>query len=123
MRPMLILAVLLTFGAADFTLAAEPSVPQVVRDTLFKQANDALSVANEAQANLLAPTSYGKGAEDYRKAETILAEGGDIERIQRNLASATERFRKAAEDSKVAKTTFEDVLQTRQEAEAAKAES
>ena len=121
MRPTLILTILLTFGAAHCTLAAEPSIPQVVRDTLFKDANDALSVANEAQANLLAPTSYGAGAEDYRKAESILADGGDIERIQRNLASATELFRKAAEDSKVARTTFEDVLKTRQEADAAKA--
>ncbi len=121
MRYPLTFPVLLLLAVIQNAGAAAPSVPKAVRETLFKEADQALQEANQAQANLLAPDSYGKAAEDYRKAESTLAAGGGIEAIQRNLASATGLFRKATAHSGTARGMFEAALQARQKADEADA--
>jgi OOP family OmpA-OmpF porin len=112
----------LTLFAAVSLFAAGPlhaqpgRVIEELRDSLFDNANQALRRANDARANLLSPTSYAKAAEYYRDAESTLSSGGTIESIRRDLERATEAFLEAAEQSELARTTFQTVLSAREDA-------
>lgn len=115
----------LRFGLTLALLAAAAPVlgadAAELRATLFGPADRALGAANEARASLLAPQSYGAGAEAYRKAESILESGGGIESIQRNLATAREQFNKAAGAAASAGKTLAGVLDARTDAQSAEA--
>ena len=100
-------------------IAAEPQ--QNLRATLFGPADEALAAANGQRASLLAPDSYAEGAEAYRRAEDILADGGGIEAIQRNLARARDDFTKAAADAEIAGARFTAALDARADADSAEA--
>jgi outer membrane protein OmpA-like peptidoglycan-associated protein len=108
-----------------FTIALLAAVPlhaqqggviEELRNSLFDDANKALRRANEERASLLSPTSYARGAEYYREAEATLSSGGTIESIRRDLEEATESFLAAAEQSGLARTTFQTVLNAREDA-------
>jgi len=117
------LALALLLVIAMPALAANENPVDELRSSLFEAANQTLRQANEAQANILAPTSYREGAEYYRRAEATLESGGGIDSIRRDLDRAITAFAKAAEHSVVAKTTFQSVLQARQDAVSSDAKS
>lgn len=120
----ILLAGLLMSVWASVGYAAEPSeVLQELRSSLFEQANAALKSANDAKANKLSPDNYAAGAEAYRDAETTLNRGGSIESIRRALSRATESFLAAADQAALAAKTFEAVLNARDDAWSAGAES
>ncbi len=112
----LVLAAVLTLTAAVATAQSE------LRSTLFADADEALNAANEARANLLAPSSYARGVEQYRQAEEKLSKGRSLGGIRKDLADAQAAFRKATEASELAAVTFDTVLRARADAELANAE-
>ena len=116
-----IVPVLLTWLALTGQGVAAES-PQNLRATLFGAADQALAAANEQRASLLAPDSYASGAEAYRRAEEILADGGGIEAIQRNLARARDDFTEAAADAEIAGARFSAALDARADADSAEAD-
>ncbi|MFU8813979.1 MAG: OmpA family protein [Pseudomonadales bacterium] len=103
-------------------LATAGSPHQELRTTLFRASDDALAAANDAQASLLAPQSYGQAADAYRRAEAMLEAGGGIDAIQRNLRRAESLFEQAAQAAGIARETFAEALKARADAAGAKAE-
>jgi outer membrane protein OmpA-like peptidoglycan-associated protein len=103
--------------------AAEETVLQELRNSLFEKANEALTAANTEQASLLAPTHYAEAADYYRRAESRLKEGGNIDAIRRDLDRATGLFDEATEQAKIGHTTFEMTLRARADAISAGAET
>jgi OOP family OmpA-OmpF porin len=119
MRLILLVAIVVLAGGpfqAQPVQAQEGGVIEELRNSLFDDANEALRRANEERASLLSPTNYARGAEYYREAEATLSAGGTIESIRRDLAEATEAFLAAAEQSGLARTTFQTVLGAREDA-------
>lgn len=115
MRNTLFFAFVLWIGAGSaFGASADPI--DELRSSLFEAANQSLRRANEAQASVLAPTSYAEAADHYRRAEDTLESGGSIDSIRRDLERAASLFDKAAKHSAVALPTFEPTLQARQDA-------
>ena len=94
---------------------------QDLRKSLFPEADAALAKANAVNAEVLAPKAYSRGDKAYKSAEEQVAKGDSIERIRKNLATATTEFDKAAEASALAEVTFADTLAARQAAGAAQA--
>ncbi len=94
-----------------------------LRQALFEEAKDALVSANQARASLLAPSSYSEGAEHYKRAESILERGGNIERIRSELSQAVTAWQKAVKSTEVANATLSKSIQARADAISAGAES
>jgi len=116
-----ILALLLCV-AAPITSAEEAGADAAdLRLTLFANVDRALQAADQAQAELLAPGSYGRATDLYRRAESTLASGGNLDSIRRNLAQAEDLFRAAASAAGAAERTFESSLRARQRAQFAAA--
>jgi OmpA-OmpF porin, OOP family len=93
-----------------------------LRRTLFGAADRALAAANDNQASLLAPQSYGEAAESYRRAESTLSSGGGIDSIQRNLNRAQALFEQSAQTAASTRQEFRAVLTARNNAASAQAE-
>ena len=94
-----------------------------VREALFRQADFAMSAAQEVEAQRLAPRAFGSGLDAYRDAEADLERGRSLERIRNSLTAATERFSQAAQAAELASTTLADLIETRDDAAAARAET
>lgn len=92
---------------------------QALRAELFKSVDAAMQAANEALANVLAPTSYAAAAEHYRNAESDLQRGRSLEGIRSDLTEAERFFYRAAEATKVARVTLVDAIAAREDAEMA----
>ncbi len=107
--------------AVCFAAGALAADAQSLRSTLFAAADQALASANQHHASLLAPDSYAAGAESYKRAESTLQSGGDIESIQRNLSRAQSEFANAALAANTAETTFAKALHARADADNAEA--
>jgi len=108
-------------GTSAYGAASNPV--DELRSSLFEAANQSLRKANDAQASVLAPTSYGEAADYYRRAEATLESGGGIDSIRRDLERAASLFGKAAEHSVLAETTFGPTLQAREDAASSDAKS
>jgi OmpA-OmpF porin, OOP family len=93
-----------------------------LRRTLFGAVDAALVAANDSQASLLAPQSYGDASESYRRAESLFNSGGGIEPIQRNLSRAQGLFEQSVQAAGVARQALRSVLTARTNAASAKAE-
>ena len=105
-----VLACLLT------ALATRASAQQDLRSTLFVEADRALAEAREANAELLAPATYARGAEAYAAAEDDLARGRNIERVRSALATAARAFTEASDAAEIANVTLAAVSKTRADA-------
>lgn len=110
--------------ACNLLLLAFPlaSAADELKDTLFAAAYSALKEANEFQANLLAPVSYGEGADLYREAEQRYEKNQKVARIEKDLAEATQHFIQATKVAKIAQLTFKTTLQARKDADGVGAE-
>jgi outer membrane protein OmpA-like peptidoglycan-associated protein len=115
-RDLATFGILLALLMVSTGATSAETVLEELRNSLFESANDALRMANEQQASLLAPTYYSEGAENYRRAESKLNRGGNIDSIRRDLERATESFSEAAEHAALAATTFELTLRARADA-------
>lgn len=122
-RVLSILVFIAASSAAGLQAAQNTEVMEELRHSLFAAANDALARANDVKANLLSPTRYADGAEYYRKAESTLERGGNIESIRRDLDESVESFLHAAEHAELAATTFATALAARADAMSAGAET
>lgn len=98
-----------------------PAQEQNLRSTLFTSADAALEAAREANAELLAPESFGEGMEAYRDAEEDLSRGRDVERIRAHLREAVDGFETALEAAEIADVTLASMIKTRDDASTANA--
>ncbi len=85
------------------------------RSSLFQTAETALAVAEEADAQVLAPAAFESGMNAYAAAENDFARGRNISRVQSRLADAEAAFNQAAETAEAAANTFATLLQARRE--------
>lgn len=111
-----------TFAACSATtlwVFAEEALPETLRGTIFSEAESALKRANEVRAAILAPTSYSQGAENFKRAEAVFAEGGKLERLRELLKLSTDAFESARVASEQAAKTLESAYQARLDAESA----
>jgi len=92
-----------------------------LRKTFFRDVDAAREAADAVDARLLAPRSYGDGAEDYSAAEVGLARGRNIEYVRRKAAEAEKSFRTATTAAGLARTVLSQVMKSRQDAANAKA--
>ncbi len=87
-----------------------------LRATLFVQADKALETARAANAELLAPGTFGRGLEAYSSAENDLTRGRNIERIRSSLDAATKAFTDATNAAEIANVTLAALIKTRADA-------
>ncbi len=92
-----------------------------LRQTFFREADEARAAADAVNAELLAPRSYSRGVAEYEDAEEALARGRNIETVRSNAAEAANHFRTAAEAAQLASTALAQVLKSRQDAANARA--
>ncbi|HEX7079901.1 MAG TPA: OmpA family protein [Gammaproteobacteria bacterium] len=103
----------LVFAAA---LSCHAVAQQDLRATLFAEADAAREAAGAAEAELLAPQAFERGAEAYMRAEEDLARGRNMERIRNELEDATTAFNEAVEAAEIAKITLASLIKTRDDA-------
>jgi len=96
---------------------------QDIRATLFATANAALEEATSAQARLLAPRAFERGALAYTDAEADLERGRSLERITSRLEEATAYFTEATSTANVASDVLASSIATRTNAAEADAET
>ena len=107
---------------AMLALTAGNSLAQdELRRTFFKEVDVALAAADKANADLLAPRSYGEGQRDYQSAETGLTRGRNIEYVRNKVADAEAHFKTATDVAQLAQTVLAQVMKSRQDAANAKA--
>ncbi len=106
------------FLALTLTLAlgANAVAQDELRATFFKDADIAKAAAEAANAELLAPRSFGRGMKEYRDAETALSRGRNIELVRSNAADAARYFDTATEAARLAATALAQVMKSRQDA-------
>ncbi len=114
LKPIIWLPLLLLLGTAH--------AMDNLRGPVFDEAQDALRRANSADASALSPDIYAKAAENYRRAEALFADGGNLERITRLLADAKAQFEEAASNSARVRTALQPAYQARLDARSAGAE-
>ena len=108
------------FGGALLALlvlvAGQALAQDALRTTFMSGADAALAEADEVDAKLLAPESYGDGMRDFRAAEEGLARGRNIEYVRDKAADATAHFKQAAKTARLAHTVLAQVMKSRQDA-------
>src|SRR5690606_16965907 len=93
-----------------------PVLAQDLRASLFEAADAARAAASRADAPLLAPDAYTRGAEAYAAAEADLERGRNMDRIRNRLRDAAQAFEQAAEAAEIAKITLASLIKTRADA-------
>ncbi|MBT8099112.1 MAG: hypothetical protein KJO82_05150, partial [Gammaproteobacteria bacterium] len=101
--------------------AGTASAQNELRETFFKDADTAKAKADAANAELLAPRSYGRGLDEYEDAEEGLRRGRNIEYVRSNAGEAATYFNTAAKAAQLAKTALAQVMKSRQDAANARA--
>ncbi|HET6628499.1 MAG TPA: OmpA family protein [Woeseiaceae bacterium] len=97
-------------------LAGQALAQDALRETFLSGADAALAEADEADAKLLAPDSYGDGMKDFQAAEEGLKRGRNIEYVRDKAADATANFKQAAKTARLAHTVLAQVMKSRQDA-------
>ena len=98
------------------TFAAPAAAQQDLRATLFAEADRALAEARAANAELLAPETFTRGAEAYASAEDDLARGRNMDRVRSALTNAARAFTEAGDAAEIANVTLAAVIKTRADA-------
>jgi hypothetical protein len=94
---------------------------QQIRDQLFGETDAVKKQAEDLNAKVLAPESYGDAMEAYLSAVDTMEKGRDMNKVREELAEAKGLFQKSVEASQLARTSFTDAIAARAAAE--KAES
>jgi len=92
------------------------SYAQQNKNTLFLEADKAMLNAKSMQADLLVPTEYNKGVENYKDAEKHYADKKGVEKIEESLVEAVNHFNRSADFSVSAKLVFANSLNARSDA-------
>jgi OOP family OmpA-OmpF porin len=92
-----------------------------LRAQLFAEADRAKQAADAAQADVLAPESYERAMENYRRADDYLSRQRSLDDIRSFLTAAVPLFKQAAERTALARVTLSNSYQARQDALAAEA--
>jgi len=92
-----------------------------VRESLFKDTDQAFQAAREARADILAPTSYRQARDYYRRADDRFKRGRDIEGIRKELGKARGKLKVAMEAAKIAAVTLSSPIKARSDAISAEA--
>src|SRR3990170_51213 len=95
-----IITVRWTLPVALVLLAATAFAQGELRTTFFRDADSALAAANAANAELLAPTRYANGMNDYQAAEAGLERGRNVEYVRGKAADAAAHFNEAAKTAR-----------------------
>ncbi len=107
--------------ALTLSLSTGAYAQDELRATFFKNADAAKAAADAANAELLAPRSYGRGMKEYGDAETALARGRNIDLVRSNAADAASYFKTSTEAARLAATALAQVMKSRQDAANARA--
>jgi outer membrane protein OmpA-like peptidoglycan-associated protein len=91
------------------------------RTALFSEADEMVRLANDMQANVLAPKAYDKALEHYQKAEENFTKGKSIADIRKELKTATSGFQSAVDATKLANLTLSSAISARNGAVSAEA--
>ncbi|MCF8360790.1 MAG: OmpA family protein [Prolixibacteraceae bacterium] len=89
---------------------------QQSKSALFLKANKAMTNAKYMQADLLVPTEFNKGIENYKDAEDYYADKKGVEKVESSLAEAVNYFNRSADFSVSAKLIFANTLDARADA-------
>jgi OOP family OmpA-OmpF porin len=114
--------IILSAGVLIALTLASQSYGQTTDTQLFDGARTARAAAQAADAPTLSPKNWARALSALEDAESDLAKGKSIERVQRNLTSAELGFRTAHDNAIKAADTFQTSLQSRAAASAAEAE-
>ncbi|MDQ7054411.1 MAG: hypothetical protein Q9P14_16530 [candidate division KSB1 bacterium] len=87
-----------------------------LRSQLFSEVDAIKAQAEKRQANVLAPTNYGKAMKAYQRAEQDLRKGRNLQDIRKRIREAQAYFKKAIEATKLAEVTFSSVTAARNDA-------
>ncbi|MGH7451720.1 MAG: OmpA family protein [bacterium] len=94
---------------------------QEIKPMLFQNVDNAMVMAKEQNADLLAPKAFEEGLKRYREAEKRLEKGEKLAAICVELNAALASFQKAQEATKLAKVAFAAAWDARVEAQKAEA--
>ncbi|KQC06314.1 MAG: hypothetical protein APR54_01825 [Candidatus Cloacimonas sp. SDB] len=83
------------------------------RKNLFQKIDSLIEKADQENAEILAPLSYSEGLEHYRQAEQMYEKGGNLKKIESNLAEAEYYFSISIESAKVSRIALKDILEMR----------
>ena len=89
------------------------AVGQDVRQSLFTEAEDAAFAARKAQADILAPKSFGSAMDYYEGADADFKKGKKVEKIKGKLDDAVKYFKKSVEVATLSNITFPDTINAR----------
>lgn len=103
--------------------ASSPAAADSLRETIFKDVDQAREAALAAESPLLAPRSFERASKAYQNAEKKLDRGLRLDRIKGDLDAATEEFNKSAEYAKLARVSLSNMIKSRNDASAAQAHS
>ncbi|MEX0980462.1 MAG: OmpA family protein [Bacteroidales bacterium] len=92
------------------------SYGQQSKKALFMQADKAMLNAKFMQADLLVPTEFNKGVENYKDAEDYYVKKKGIEKVESSLVEAVNYFNRSADFSVSAKLVFANSLDARADA-------
>jgi outer membrane protein OmpA-like peptidoglycan-associated protein len=101
--------------------AGSAAAQDELRNTFFKDVDTAKVEAEEANAALLAPDSFGDAVKDYEAAETGLQRGRNIEYVRDKVADAQRNYAAATKAARLAKTALSQENKSRQDAANARA--
>ena len=102
--------------SAFLTYASNAFAQDELRATFFKDVDAALAKATAANAELLAPKSFAKGARAYAAAEAGLRRGRNIQFLRNKTAEAADNYDSAVKTAGLAKTVLAQVLKSRRDA-------
>jgi len=93
-----------------------PVAAQDMRASLFTEIDALLAKAKELQADVLAPKNFGEFKKLYDRAEANLQKGQQIDKIEKDVAKATEYLNTAIEATTLAEVTFGKEIDARGDA-------
>jgi outer membrane protein OmpA-like peptidoglycan-associated protein len=91
-------------------------IAQDMQASLFQEVNQSMWTANNAQADVLSPRTYGEAMEEYNTAKKKYADGGELSDIRKRIGKATAKFQEATENTKVSSVMFSSALSARRDA-------
>ena len=100
----------------------ETSFAQDIQESLFKEAKERLSKAENESVNLMSPSFYGEALQSFNEAEKDFKEGASLNDIKEQLAEMNASLNKAFKTAEVGKVTFAKVLEVRNDAVQASSE-
>ncbi len=98
------------------------NIPPEVQETLFKEADQAMAAAKEAEARKWAPKTFQEAEASYNSAKKALVSGKSLNTIRKRLAEATGQFSRSKQIAENSAIVFKTVIDARADAQKANAE-